>query len=52
MREATPEMRYHREREPGPLDEASHDAWLQVLQLQELMHFVIDLTILSQAFRS
>lgn len=25
-------------------------AWLQVLQLQELMHFVIDLTILSQVF--
>ena len=28
MREATPEMRYHREREPEPLDEASHDACL------------------------
>ena len=52
MREATPEMRYRREREPGPLDEASHDACLQVLQLKELMHFVIDLTILSQVFRS
>lgn len=28
MREATPEMRYHREREPEPLDEAIHDACL------------------------